>query len=977
MDKNKKSNHDFKNHKVNTNKQYNAKDYNSTLEKKEQYISNNNRTHGHDKTVESLINRDIYLIKNEQKRSSVIEDTEMATLKNRNKNKDLKYTISGEQSIKNDPHNTEMIKTKSVSDTPRKIGQIGTSGIRVLLRSSYNLTTQNTDIRKPLDNVRDLATVTALPLIDIARNRMVKNIQYSCAKELNLMSLDEASVKRAQAALRGMGKEPLHKSFVTEDEFKQINAFLKNKNQDEVIGFKLRANKKDFTRLEKELVAELRREGLLEKGGAGFSTHNALKVDWLKHINKDKLTDRQLKLVNELEKVSKANSLRPGKHRRSCRLIKRRAIRYLEQSDAGKGLAQMLRFVSHASMILRTSYRNICNIHNITHLATKKAFLEAKKLYVSKLRDKIANSIVDTPLKEVADSLKAVKKTAKSKVDKVKKRTNKIKDLFNKYKQKLSDSMLGRGFKKFRKGYRIVRHPFKSISNRFINSSIYKKMMNNKLIKWLSKKRQAHKAKKAARAERRAKLWAKLIKRIWPLLMILGGAFVLIIVILSVFFLYDFDTYEEEYKVAALEKIQSMQEKEKEKIMNIKTSGDYYIVTGPNYEDVRNDEIYQEHASETLVETTNAAEILSMSIVYYDFDIESATKHEYVEYVRKLYNGSHKFKFVVTKEQYQVQDGDEIIVKERKRGDITVITHYFDSIFDCKLMNSAATIQDGDEIDVLSDLPQIWTCTGYDRWLDTGNTMRWAPGTNQKLVADDWHSTGEQFSGGIATIDGRFLVAVTDTFGTVGDYIDVYFEDGTCIPCRIADAKSRGDSNWSDYGHIAYDSAGNEYLSVIEFEVEYSAYHGHGGNPGSNGWEPFIESGYQTQLNGGRVTKIVNGGPNPPETDVGKGKKIVKAAKNCLGVKYLPDGNSTDGFDQAGLVHYCYDKAGIEIPSTASEIISQGSSISNPQPGDIVYGGYNMGIYIGNGQIIWAPGMHQTVCIASIPSYMDSYLRYK
>lgn len=63
---------------------------------------------------------------------------------------------------------------------------------------------------------------------------------------------------------------------------------------------------------------------------------------------------------------------------------------------------------------------------------------------------------------------------------------------------------------------------------------------------------------------------------------------------------------------------------------------------------------------------------------------------------------------------------------------------------------------------------------------------------------------------GIATLNGCYLVAVTETFGTVGDKILVKltadYEQGTTGPrayffAIIADVKSSGDSNWNMYGH--------------------------------------------------------------------------------------------------------------------------------------------------------------------------------
>ena len=64
--------------------------------------------------------------------------------------------------------------------------------------------------------------------------------------------------------------------------------------------------------------------------------------------------------------------------------------------------------------------------------------------------------------------------------------------------------------------------------------------------------------------------------------------------------------------------------------------------------------------------------------------------------------------------------------------------------------------------------------------------------------------------------------------GNVGDKVDFYLEDGTKIPCIIADIKNPNDPGCNEWGH-------NNGQNVIEFEVA-RAYYNQYGNPGNNGW---------------------------------------------------------------------------------------------------------------------------------------------
>lgn len=88
---------------------------------------------------------------------------------------------------------------------------------------------------------------------------------------------------------------------------------------------------------------------------------------------------------------------------------------------------------------------------------------------------------------------------------------------------------------------------------------------------------------------------------------------------------------------------------------------------------------------------------------------------------------------------------------------------------------------------------------------------KWNKGSAQERVAEMWNEAGRQQNNGIATLNGRYLVAVSPIFGTNGDIIDVVLEDGIVIPCIIGDAK--GSDATSKYGHMFGSS-----VDVIEWE---------------------------------------------------------------------------------------------------------------------------------------------------------------
>ena len=105
------------------------------------------------------------------------------------------------------------------------------------------------------------------------------------------------------------------------------------------------------------------------------------------------------------------------------------------------------------------------------------------------------------------------------------------------------------------------------------------------------------------------------------------------------------------------------------------------------------------------------------------------------------------------------------------------------------------------------------------------------------------------------------------------------------------------------------------------------------------------------------------------------GEKIVAAAKNYLGVRYVYGGTSPSGFDCSGFVYYVFRQCGYTITRTATAQSYDGKLVARAdmQPGDIIifYNGAksaigHAGIYIGNNQFIHASSGGGRVMISSL-----------
>lgn len=98
------------------------------------------------------------------------------------------------------------------------------------------------------------------------------------------------------------------------------------------------------------------------------------------------------------------------------------------------------------------------------------------------------------------------------------------------------------------------------------------------------------------------------------------------------------------------------------------------------------------------------------------------------------------------------------------------------------------------------------------------------------------------------------------------------------------------------------------------------------------------------------------------------GNSVLAAAYSKLGAPYKWGATGPNAFDCSGFVQWCYARAGVSIPRSSSAQKNAGTqiSVSNAQPGDILWKSGHVGIYLGNGKYIHAPSTGDVVKISSV-----------
>jgi cell wall-associated NlpC family hydrolase len=113
--------------------------------------------------------------------------------------------------------------------------------------------------------------------------------------------------------------------------------------------------------------------------------------------------------------------------------------------------------------------------------------------------------------------------------------------------------------------------------------------------------------------------------------------------------------------------------------------------------------------------------------------------------------------------------------------------------------------------------------------------------------------------------------------------------------------------------------------------------------------------------------------PSRPAPDAAKANEIIRTAKGLLGTPYRYGGTTTKGFDCSGFVQYVFrNAAGVKLPRSSPKQFSATAPVRSgeEQPSDLLFwsidhnGPSHVGIYLGHGRFVHAPGKGDAVKIS-------------
>lgn len=519
-----------------------------------------------------------------------------------------------------------------------KIGGLSDFGRTIqkgTFRYFYDTTTESTDARRAIDEYRDIHNLTIRPVLDSTRHLMgaaMKSELIHTFQE-SIPILVEAKILSKDYVIPSSKKELANTMML-------LNKYVKQNN-----------------------LVDLR----IIKDPSLTTKPYSKRAQYLlrKALRNPKLTKVDRQVLKLLLKYSRYQTISGIKHFRGIRYITRMGTRFARRDQTMYVTLATAMFAQRSLYLYRTGKMFSRNLYMISKLASKKAYKRYLQTHIKVLKSKMAcavdkSSVVKKTLnkgRQINQNRRNITRGANNRFEKIKRATRDpfhVKTRFKRVLSKTTNKI---------PGFKYVKKAFN-----FLGSATSKVMAGFSLLKTI----------------------------------ILTGLMIILLTILIMMLImyimksnFSFDSVEEKIRNKCLNQIQVCFD---EQNRNLSSYYNKYRNVNINFAEEKDHEEYElpEHTPDsTFTETTNAAEILSMTQVRFDFDLPSAKEREVIKYVKELYNGSHRTSITEHRQTIENEDGSTYDVVD---ADITLTTVYFNGLFDCKLTNKAPGIIAGNTI---------------------------------------------------------------------------------------------------------------------------------------------------------------------------------------------------------------------------------------------------------------------------------------
>ena len=563
-----------------------------------------------------------------------------------------------------------LLETRNLKPRTNLTFKIGDNIKNVLSNSStylYETASANTDAAQGIRTMKKWTDPAIFMILDSS-----------------MMSMDKAMKKDLPKLLNKLSNE--HKVFGNNSD-----SYIFIESEEIMI------DSKELQELKNELIKKIEKNGNIK-----FDKKNPKimqqQIRGYLRVNKHKLTDSEVGALKMLLQVAHCDTMEKAiiRKRRIFRTkMTMRSFRFLQQTDAGAGTFFIYNLIRRTKNTVSLGMKAILTTAKMVLLAGKLAYRGSAKLAAELAKTKLGQKVAQTKVgSNVKQNIKAVKAKKENLATKGKKTFESIREntMLKKFKAFRDDPF---GMRSRKKEY------IKLLKNTRLGRAFDKIFSPFNFVKKI-----AGHAVSATMS-----VLSFLISVLMTIMGLLVGLILIIVLFNSlaavIISLFDFSANEEEIQTAALEKIKSCYEAQNQTIESF-FDGRYASVS-VTYNDIRDEEEYAKEDNqpyEPFKQTTNSAEMLSMAQIYFDFDMEEAGKDKVVEYIEKLYNGSHLINLIEKPIYGKDEDGNEVIIETHAK--VSLDTYYFNSIFQCELLDNSMAGSMGGVLAGNSISDQVW-----------------------------------------------------------------------------------------------------------------------------------------------------------------------------------------------------------------------------------------------------------------------------